>query len=517
MSGLHLHYAPAEGDCVRFHLDQADRCQIGSSRYADLRISDASVARRHAVVEIRDGDAFLEARTSRHPVRLNGEVIRHAGPLTAGDIIQLGMGVDIHLKCETPPQPENHSPPSDPAPSNWETTAIVPHPDLCRQLQEAIARSLDLYRRDVLDTLSAEQLRSEAQKTAEAIVESGEIPIPADLPAADLIAYVVAETVGLGPIETLLADDSVSEIMINGHQRVFVERGGRIEASPFRFSSPHSLMQVLDRIISPIGRRLDEASPLVDARLPDGSRVNAVIPPLSLNGPVVTIRRFRDDHLDLDALTSTQAISPAMAQFLTDSVENHRNLLISGGTGTGKTTLLNALSACIDQTERIITIEDSAELRLQQEHVITLESRPANIEGSGEITIRDLVRNALRMRPDRILIGECRGGEALDMLQAMNTGHDGSLTTAHANTPRDALARLEVMALMAGMELPARAIREQIASAIDVIIQLSRLSDGSRKVVAITQIDGMEGERILLNELFRYDPKTGHQPVGIIT
>lgn len=517
MTHLQLHYAPPDADHIHFPLEKTGRCQIGSSRYADLRINHGAVARRHAVVEIRDGDAFLEARASRHPVRLNGEVIRHAGPLASGDIIQLGEGIDIHLECEAPAKPSNTPPPKQPAPSECQTPSTVPDPALCRQLQEAIARSLDLYRRGVLDTLSAEQLRAEAQKTAEAILESGEVPIPADLPAAELIAYVVAETVGLGPIETLLADDSVSEIMINGHHRVFVERGGRIEASPFRFSSPHSLMQVLDRIISPIGRRLDEASPLVDARLPDGSRVNAVIPPLSLNGPVVTIRRFRDDHLDLAALTATQAISTAMAEFLTRSIENHRNLLISGGTGTGKTTLLNALSACIDQTERIITIEDSAELRLQQNHVVTLESRPANIEGSGEITIRDLVRNALRMRPDRILIGECRGGEALDMLQAMNTGHDGSLTTAHANTPRDALARLEVMALMAGMELPARAIREQIASAIDVIIQLSRLSDGSRKVVAITQVDGMEGERILLNDLFRYDPETGHQAVGIIT
>ncbi|MBS3785567.1 MAG: CpaF family protein [Gammaproteobacteria bacterium] len=461
---------------------------------------------------------YIEAKASRYPVRLNGEVVRHAGPLAAGDEIRLGDANTIHLESQLPPIADELTPqtkeseyPS--AGSDHET----PDPELCRQLQEAIGQSLDLYRRNVLETLSPEELRAEAKTTAEAIIKRGGLVLPEEVSSEDLIGYVVAETVGLGPIETLLQDSAVSEIMVNGHDRIFIEREGRIEASPFRFSSAHSLSQVLDRIISPIGRRLDEGSPLVDARLPDGSRVNAVIPPLSLNGPVVTIRRFQDDHLDLSALTESQALNAEMALFLKSCIEKHRNLLISGGTGTGKTTLLNALSACISRSERIITIEDSAELKLQQEHVITLESRPANIEGSGEITIRDLVRNALRMRPDRILIGECRGGEALDMLQAMNTGHDGSLTTAHANTPRDALARLEVMALMAGMDLPARAIKEQIASAIDVIVQLSRMPDGSRKVVAITEVDGMEGERILLNERFVFDAESGHRSTGSFT
>lgn len=515
MNAYQLRYSPPDNAPIQLALNPTDTYELGSSQSADLWLDEPTVAGRHAVLEVRDAGVFIEAKAGRYPVRLNGEVVRHAGPLAVGDEIRLGNAPAIHLECQLPPIEEQVEAP--PLPSPLPNNHSTPDPELCRQLQEAIGRSLDLYRRNVLETLSPKELRAEAKATAEGIIKDGDIRLPEGVSAEELIEHVVAETVGLGPIETLLQDSTVSEIMVNGHNQIFVEREGRIKLSPFRFSSAHSLTQVLDRIISPIGRRLDEGSPLVDARLPDGSRVNAVIPPLSLNGPVVTIRRFRDDHLDLSALTQSQALSAEMAHFLKLCIENHRNLLISGGTGTGKTTLLNALSACIDRSERIITIEDSAELKLQQDHVITLESRPANIEGSGEITIRDLVRNALRMRPDRILIGECRGGEALDMLQAMNTGHDGSLTTAHANTPRDALARLEVMALMAGMDLPARAIKEQIASAIDVIVQLSRMPDGSRKLVAITEVDGMEGERILLNERFVFDAESGHRSTGSFT
>jgi pilus assembly protein CpaF len=301
-----------------------------------------------------------------------------------------------------------------------------------------------------------------------------------------------------------MADDAVTEIMVNGPECIYVERNGRLQRTPRRFTTPASLMSVVDRIVTPLGRRIDEGSPLVDARLPDGSRVNAIIPPLSLVGPVLTIRKFARRKFGLDELERIDALDRNISDFLKVCIRFRKNIIISGGTGTGKTTFLNALSEYIPDGERIVTIEDSAEIRLHQEHVVSLESRPANIEGSGEVGIRDLVRNALRMRPDRIIVGECRGGEALDMLQAMNTGHDGSLTTAHANAPRDALSRLEVMTLMAGMDLPVRAIREQIASAVDIIVQLSRFPDGRRRVTSVTEVDGMEGDSVLTQELFRF-------------
>jgi pilus assembly protein CpaF len=309
---------------------------------------------------------------------------------------------------------------------------------------------------------------------------------------------------GYGPIEPYLADDSVSEVMVNGPQHVYVERAGRLSAVPARFTNQDSLMRVIERIVAPLGRRIDEGMPMVDARLPDGSRVNAIIPPLSLIGPVLTIRKFSKQRFSMERLVEIGALSAAMAEFLRICVRYRKNILVSGGTGTGKTTFLNALSESIASDERIVTIEDAAELQLVQPHVLSLEARPANVEGRGEITIRELVRNALRMRPDRIIVGECRGGEALDMLQAMNTGHDGSLTTGHANSPRDLLSRLEVMVLMAGMELPVRAIREQIASAVDIIVQLTRFSDGRRRVTSIVEVDGMEGEVILTQSLFSF-------------
>ena len=317
---------------------------------------------------------------------------------------------------------------------------------------------------------------------------------------------------GLGPLERLLMDETVTEIMVNGAKQVFVERKGKLVLTDVTFFDDEQLLNVIDRIVSPLGRHIDEANPMVDARLADGSRVNAVIPPLSLKGPLLTIRKFSKSPLTVENLISYGSLTFKMAAFLEACVKGRLNIVISGGTGSGKTTLLNVLSAYIPHDERIVTIEDAAEIQLQQKHVLTLEARPANLEGSGQITIRDLVRNALRMRPDRIVVGEVRGGEALDMLQAMNTGHDGSMTTGHANSTRDMLARLETMVLMAGMNLPIPAIRQQVASAIDIIVQQSRMRDGSRKIISISEVLGMEGDVIVTQEIFTYDYGDGRTP-----
>jgi pilus assembly protein CpaF len=322
----------------------------------------------------------------------------------------------------------------------------------------------------------------------------------------ELVRQLTDDILGYGPLEQLLRDDSVTEIMVNTFDRVYIERSGKIELSDARFVDSAHVMRIIDKIVSQVGRRVDEASPMVDARLPDGSRVNAIIPPLALNGPTLTIRKFSRDPYTINDLISFGSISPKSAQFLAACVRGKLNILISGGTGTGKTTTLNAVSAFIPGDERIVTIEDAAELQLQQDHVITLESRPANIEGKGEIKIRELVRNALRMRPDRIIVGEVRGAETLDMLQAMNTGHEGSLTTIHANSPRDALARLETLVMTAGVELPHRAIREQIASAFDLLVQIQRLVDGSRRITHVSEVLGMESDVVTLQDIFIAKP-----------
>lgn len=340
-----------------------------------------------------------------------------------------------------------------------------------------------------------------------------------DMPRAQrakLMEEVISEVLGFGPITSLLDDENISEVMVNGPKQVYVERKGKLVLSDVTFRDNNHVLQVIDKIVSPLGRRIDESSPMVDARLPDGSRVNAIIPPLALNGPTITIRKFSKDPLTVHDLIRFGTINEQMAEFLEACVKVRLNVVVSGGTGSGKTTTLNVLSSFIPTDERIVTVEDAAELQLRQDHVVSLESRPANIEGKGEITIRELVKNCLRMRPDRIVVGEVRGGEALDMLQAMNTGHDGSLTTGHANTPRDMLSRLETMVLMSGMELPVRAIREQIASAVDLIIQQSRLRDGSRRITHVTEVQGMEGDVIVLQDLFVFDQKGVNEEGKII-
>ena len=349
----------------------------------------------------------------------------------------------------------------------------------------------------------------------EKVLEENPFAVPVS-ERSKIVSDLKDEMLGLGPIEVLLKDPTVTEVMVNGPKKIFVERMGRLQLTDIQFHDDSHVMNIIERILSPIGRHIDESVPLVDARLEDGSRVNIIIPPLSLMGPCITIRKFATKALSVDNLITFGTLDRKMADFIKACIQARINILVSGGTGSGKTTTLNVLSSFIPENERIVTIEDAAELKLQQEHVVTLESRPANIEGNGESTIRDLVKNALRMRPDRIIVGEVRGGEALDMLQAMNTGHDGSLTTAHANNPRDALSRLETMVLMAGFEMPIRAIREQVSSAIELILQQSRLKDGSRKITYITEVQHMEGDVITTQDLFRFE-QTGMDENGKLT
>ncbi|MFI8695059.1 CpaF family protein [Dietzia maris] len=362
-------------------------------------------------------------------------------------------------------------------------------------------------------SLTEEQLHAMVRSELNKVVEDETVPLTSDQ-RVRLITDVQADVLGHGPLEKMLDDPEITEIMVNGPDMIFVERAGQLTRHPSRFASEEHLRQVIERIVSRIGRRVDESSPLVDARLADGSRVNAVIPPLAVNGSSLTIRKFSKDPFKVHDLIRFGTLTSEMSELLQACVEARLNIIVSGGTGSGKTTLLNVLSSYIPEGERIVTIEDAVELQLQQDHVVRLESRPANIEGRGEITIRELVRNSLRMRPDRIVVGEVRGGETLDMLQAMNTGHDGSLSTVHSNSPRDAIARLETLVLMAGMDLPLRAIREQIASAVDVIIQLTRLRDGTRRVTAVTEVQGMEGQTVTLQDAFLFDYSAGLGPDG---
>ena len=376
---------------------------------------------------------------------------------------------------------------------------------LQKEIHDRLIESMDLRRMD-MDRLGDEELWEKTENSICDIVESmdGDGAIPAFVDQEVLIKDVLHEALGLGPLEDLLADDSVNEIMVNRSDQIYVEQSGGMHLTDKYFSSDKAVLGVIERIVAPLGRRIDESSPLVDARLKDGSRVNAIIPPLAIKGPTITIRKFRKEAFQGPELVQLGTMSQGMLEFLEMCVTARKNIIISGGTGSGKTTTLNVVSNFIPESDRIVTIEDAAELQLRHDHWVQLESRPPNIEGKGAIVIRDLVRNSLRMRPDRIIVGECRGGESLDMLQAMNTGHDGSLTTAHSNGPRDTLSRLETMVLMSGMDLPVKAIREQVASAIDIIAHQSRFSDGTRKITHITEISGMEGEVITMQDIFLF-------------
>ena len=494
---------------------------VGRGAACHVRLAFADVSERHAVITVRDGIARIEDLHSANGTWINGEDIDSPVTLDGGMVVQIGQALlrvsDGGVENEQSAKTETAAAQNDAdtaARRQQESEATSPaHADPLRtlrrevqqQIQRELLKRLDL-KRLTLDGVEQEALedaaRAKIKQIIHEVVKRGRLPDGID--AVRLEEDVFNEAMRLGPLEELLADETVSEIMVNGPEQVYVERNGRLELSDCQFTDDESILGIIERIVSPLGRRIDESSPYVDARLPDGSRVNAIIAPLALSGPTVTIRKFTARSMTPDDFMRLGTWTHNAAQFMKLCVWLRKNIIVAGGTGSGKTTLLNLLSGYIPSSERIITVEDAAELRLLQPHVVRLEARAANIEGKGAVTIRDLVRNCLRMRPDRILVGECRGGEALDMLQAMNTGHDGSLTTVHANSPRDVISRLETMVLMSGMDLPSRAIREQIASAVDIIIQEARLSDGTRKVTAITEVTGLEGSQIVMQDIFAF-------------
>jgi pilus assembly protein CpaF len=495
------------------------RFTAGSGPDNLVALFGGKVALTHFSVSEENGQLFVEDAGSLDGTFVNDERVSRRGPLSPADAIQAG-GYRIYVDNGRDPAAVQAKPTVTAAPKPAPVAVPAPVPDSVQQsefrrwqdhVHQALLQMMDLKRVDV-SRMSEDALRRLTREMIDNVI-AGIHGLPASVDREQLAASVLNEAVGLGPLEVLLADDSVSEIMVNRCDEIFVERNGRLEKSPVTFTGDEAVMSAIERIVSPLGRRIDESSPMVDARLPDGSRVNAIIPPLALRGPSITIRKFFRHRLDIEELVNFGSIGENMVRFLKIAVEQRRSIVVSGGTGSGKTTFLNVLSNFIPPTERVVTIEDSAELQLNQPNLVSLESRPGNAEGKGQIAIRDLVKNSLRMRPDRIVVGECRGGEALDMLQAMNTGHDGSLTTVHANSPRDALSRIEVMALMAGMEMPITAIREQIASGVHLIVQQVRFACGSRKVTHISEITGIESGTIQLQDLFLFRQR-GYGPDG---
>ncbi len=514
----------------------APACLIGKSDENLVVLQGWAVQRKHAAI-IKQDDQLFVREESGAPTLLNGlRISGLQGPLAPGDVIEIGSykisaemvrGDSMPVATREAVQLTTSggaAAPRSTADSVRETPIAAKAADRAapaakgatprqggeakeifntlRLIHERVIARLDFRRIDVTK-FGETELRNKTRELIEEIIEE-DPNIVGKLSREVVIEAAVNEAVGLGPLESLLADDTVSEIMVNRYDQIFVERAGKLQESEIVFSSDQAVQSAIERIVAPLGRRIDESSPMVDGRLKDGSRVNAVIPPLSLKGPSLTIRKFSKRKLQAEDMVAYGSATMDMMNFLKLAVQQRKNILISGGTGSGKTTLLNILSNNIPDDERVVTVEDAAELKLSQPNLVSLEARPANVEGKGLVSIRDLVRNCLRMRPDRIVVGECRSGEALDMLQAMNTGHDGSLTTVHANAPRDTLARLEVMVLMAGMELPVTAIRQQISSAIDLIVQQQRMSDGSRKITHITEVTGMENGVIQLQDLFLF-------------
>ena len=492
--------------------------QVGSSEAVAIQLPFVGVSKLHCVLQAQESSLRVADLGSSNGTYLNGQRIgREFVNVPSNSDIEIGT---VHIRIgtlipEMRPVRTSSTPPPTPADPEAQfksrILAVSGIPMSARPLVQEIkkqAHSELLIRlnmkRLALGNVSESDLEEKARTTIHEILNELSIPLPEGVTQEKIENELYHEAIGLGPLEDLIARDDITEIMVNGPDNVYVEHKGVLYKTDTAFADDHQVLAAIERIVSPLGRRIDESSPMVDARLKDGSRVNAIIPPLSLVGPSITIRKFAKTPLTVENLISYGSITAEIAHFLDVCVKIRKNILISGGTGSGKTTLLNILSGYLPAKERIITIEDAAELQLRQEHLVRLESRPANIEGKGEVTIRDLVRNSLRMRPDRIVIGECRGGEALDMLQAMNTGHDGSLTTIHANSPRDALARLETLVLMSGFDLPLRAIREQIASAISIIVQINREKDGSRKVVCVSEITKMEGDIITMQDLFTF-------------
>jgi len=480
------------------HVDRLP-CRIGRARDCELSLPSWRVGRIHAELHVAGRAVRIVDAGTLGGTLVNGERITEFGPLSGADRIEIaGYRLSIHLEHEM----QAHALAGGFASAD-ESVAWR------RLVHRQLLQTIDLRRRD-LRLVDPDALRNEIRGLVEHLLDET-IALPEGIDRERLIIDVLDEAIGLGPLERLLEDGSISEIMVNAADEIWVERGGRLERHDAAFSDDDAVRSIIDRIVAPLGRRIDESSPMVDARLADGSRVNAIIPPLAIRGPALTIRRFNRGLLRPEDLLACGAASARMVDFMKVCVERRRNIVISGGTGSGKTTLLNVLSNLIPAGERVVTIEDAAELSLHHAHLVQLEGRPPNLEQRGEVTIRDLVRNALRMRPDRIVVGECRGGETLDMLQAMNTGHDGSLTTVHANSPRDVTSRLEVMTLMAGMDLPVAAIREQIAAAVDVIIHQTRFADGSRRITSIMEVTGIEAGRIQMQPLFEFRARLGRR------
>ena len=485
---------------------------IGRGANCRIRFNQPDVSDRHAILTIREGRAILEDLHSANGTFANGDAIDRAVVLDGGTVVQIGecmLRVSNAVETDdTPAEPASETESAPDLPAEAEPPPD-PYREMRRNVQQQIQHEL-LKRMDMkkltVQGVDREGLERTAREKIRAIINEvvANGRLPDGISPVRLETDVFNEALRLGPLEELLSDESVNEIMVNGPEKVYVERRGKLVLSDCQFTDDASVLAVIERIVAPLGRRIDESQPYVDARLADGSRVNAIIAPLSLSGPTITIRKFSKRALSVQDFIRFGTWTQSMADFMRLCVRLRKNVIVAGGTGSGKTTLLNLLSGFIPATERIVTVEDAAELRLQQPQVVRLEARPPNIEGKGAVPIRDLVKNCLRMRPDRIIVGECRGGEALDMLQAMNTGHDGSLTTVHANSPRDVISRLETMVLMSGMELPSRAIREQIASAVDIIIHESRMSDGSRKVTAITEVTGLEGNQIVMQDIFAF-------------
>lgn len=486
---------------------------VGAADENQIALPHADVAPHHAILVVGSDGWWVEDLNDPSRTLIDGQAVAGRARVLAGQQIQIGpYALLLHSENGEPIAEPLPAPPTpEPAPIDSQQEQVL---SIKGQIHTELLNRLDL-KRMIAAQVGESELHQRAEATIADIVNEVRERLPNGIVPEQLVKEIYDEAIGLGPLEDLIADESITEIMVNGHDQVYVERAGRVERTPRRFLNNDSVLAIIERIVSPIGRRIDESQPYVDARLKDGSRVNAIIPPLSIVGPCLTIRKFSKDPFTAEDLIRFGSIERYIADFLRVCVLIRKNIIVSGGTGTGKTTMLNVLSNYLPDDDRIVTIEDAAELRLNKVHVVRLEARPPNIEGRGAITIRDLVRNSLRMRPDRIVVGECRGGEALDMLQAMNTGHDGSLTTVHANSPRDVISRLETMILMSGMDLPVRAIREQISSAVDIIIQISRFSDGTRKVVSVSEVVGQEGDQITMQEIFAYK-QTGIDPQGRI-
>ncbi len=525
----------SKGNLLDTRRCELGNCTIGRSGKNFIQLKGWRIAGSHVHFTEKNDGVFVSDISAGIGTIVNGEGVVNFGPLLTGDEISIGnyrLSI-VQDKVKTPVvrQPlkaeEYISSPEQAARqlpreadrqehikvgvrqqvAEEENPVVVPDRFVWhKRIHEKLMNAMDIRRTDV-ESMNQTHLTETVEVLINGIIEEMDQEIPKSLDRVRLAREIRNEAVGLGPLEDFLADDSITEIMVNLYDDIYYESRGKLHKSEVTFSSNDAVLSVIERIISPLGRRIDESSPMVDGRLKDGSRVNAIIPPLAIKGPCLTIRKFSKKNLTTQDLIGHGSIAPNIVRFLETAVVNRKNIIISGGTGSGKTTFLNVLSNFIPHSERIVTVEDSAELRLNQPHVVSLETRPPNMENKGAVVIRDLVKNCLRMRPDRIVVGECRGGEALDMLQAMNTGHDGSLTTVHANTPRDVISRLEVMVMMAGMDLPEKAILEQIASAVHVIVQQSRFSDGSRKVTHVTEITGMESGVVQMQDIFVYKQK----------